>query len=93
MIVRDLNEQGFLSQHTRGRGYWLGLRADRRLNKIQGYRWVDGAPLTFSHWNSGEPNDSRGHEDCVMMLHSGLWNDAPCANERDGWICEKRSSC
>ncbi|XP_052024082.1 C-type lectin domain family 4 member G [Apodemus sylvaticus] len=93
VIVRDLNEQGFLSQHTRGRGYWLGLRAVRHLNKIQGYRWVDGVSLTFSHWNSGEPNDSRGHEDCVMMLHSGLWNDAPCTNERDGWICEKRSSC
>lgn len=51
-------------------------------------------PLNYhSHWNSGEPNDSRGHEDCIMMLHSGLWNDAPCTNERDGWICEKRSSC
>uniref|UniRef100_A0A8C6GWS5 C-type lectin domain family 4, member g n=1 Tax=Mus spicilegus TaxID=10103 RepID=A0A8C6GWS5_MUSSI len=93
VIVRGLNEQGFLSQHTRGRGYWLGLRAVRHLNKIQGYRWVDGASLNFSHWNSGEPNDSRGHEDCIMMLHSGLWNDAPCTNERDGWICEKRSSC
>lgn len=39
--------QGFLSQHTRGRGYWLGLRAVRRLNKVQGYQWVDGASLTF----------------------------------------------
>lgn len=39
--------QGFLSQHTRGRGYWLGLRAVRHLNKIQGYRWVDGASLNF----------------------------------------------
>ncbi|XP_051017889.1 C-type lectin domain family 4 member G isoform X2 [Acomys russatus] len=93
VIVSNLDEQGFLSQHTRGRGYWLGLRAIRHLGKIQGYQWVDGISLTFSHWNSGEPNDSRGQEDCIMMLHSGLWNDAPCANERDGWICEKRSSC
>lgn len=93
VIVKDLDEQGFLSQHTRGRGYWLGLRAVRHLGKIQGYQWVDGVSLTFSHWNSGEPNDSRGREDCVMMLHSGLWNDAPCSNEKDGWICEKRSSC
>ncbi|CAO2630902.1 C-type lectin domain family 4 member G [Lemmus lemmus] len=92
VIVKDLDEQGFLSQRTRGRGYWLGLRAVRHLGKIQGYQWVDGVSLTFSHWNSGEPNDSRGHEDCVMMLHSGLWNDAPCSNEKDGWICEKRSS-
>ncbi|KAL1772783.1 C-type lectin domain family 4 member G [Sigmodon hispidus] len=93
VIVRGPDEQGFLSQHTRGRGYWLGLKAVRYLGKIQNYQWVDGVPLTFSHWNTGEPNDSRGHEDCVMMLHSGLWNDAPCTNERDGWICEKRSNC
>ncbi|EGW00208.1 C-type lectin domain family 4 member G [Cricetulus griseus] len=93
VIVKGPEEQGFLSQHTRGRGYWLGLKAVRRLGKIQGYQWVDGVSLTFSNWNSGEPNDSRGQEDCVMMLHSGLWNDAPCTNERDGWICEKRSIC
>ncbi|XP_006902732.1 PREDICTED: C-type lectin domain family 4 member G [Elephantulus edwardii] len=93
VLVGDLEEQAFLSQNTRGRGYWLGLRTVRRAGKVQGYQWVDGVPLTFSHWNTGEPNDSRGREDCVMMLHSGLWNDAPCENERDSWICEKRRRC
>ncbi|XP_008842749.1 C-type lectin domain family 4 member G isoform X1 [Nannospalax galili] len=93
VIVGGLDEQGFLTRHTRSRGYWLGLRAVRHLRKIQGYQWEDGVSLTFSHWNTGEPNDSRGREDCVMMLHSGLWNDAPCSSEKDGWICEKRSSC
>ena len=39
--------QGFLSRNTRGRGYWLGLRAVRRARKIQGYQWVDGVPLSF----------------------------------------------
>lgn len=93
VIVGDLDEQGFLSRDTRGRGYWLGLRAVRRGRKIQGYQWVDGAPLSFSHWNVGEPNDARGQEDCIMMLHTGLWNDAPCGNEKDNWICEKRNNC
>ncbi|XP_045352412.1 C-type lectin domain family 4 member G isoform X1 [Leopardus geoffroyi] len=93
VIVGDLEEQGFLSRNTRGRGYWLGLRAVRRARQIQGYQWVDGVPLSFSHWNLGEPNDSMGREDCVMMLRTGMWNDAPCDNERDNWICEKRRSC
>ncbi|XP_008578830.1 PREDICTED: C-type lectin domain family 4 member G-like, partial [Galeopterus variegatus] len=93
VIVGGLDEQGFLTRNTRGRGYWLGLKAVRRLHKIQGYQWVDGVPLSFSHWNRGEPNDAMGREDCVMMLSSGLWNDAPCDSERDGWICEKRLSC
>ncbi|KAK2508309.1 hypothetical protein MC885_018145 [Smutsia gigantea] len=93
VIIGDLDEQGFLSQNTRGHGYWLGLRAVRRGHGVQGYQWVDGVTLSFSHWNLGEPNDSRGQEDCIMMLHTGMWNDAPCGNERDNWICEKRRSC
>ena len=39
--------QGFLSRNVRGRGYWLGLRAVRRAEKVQGYQWVDGVPLSF----------------------------------------------
>ncbi|XP_075397707.1 C-type lectin domain family 4 member G [Tenrec ecaudatus] len=93
VIVDDLEEQSFLSGHTRGRGFWLGLKAVRHLGKIQSYQWVDGVQLTFSYWNVGEPNDSRGRENCIMMLHTGLWNDAPCDNERDNWICEKKRRC
>ncbi|XP_066134609.1 C-type lectin domain family 4 member G-like isoform X2 [Saccopteryx bilineata] len=93
VIVEDLDEQAFLTRNTRDRGYWLGLRAVRRASQIQGYQWVDGVPLSFSHWNQGEPNDSQGHEDCIMMLRTGLWNDAPCHSEKDSWICEKRLSC
>uniref|UniRef100_A0A2I3TAU5 C-type lectin domain family 4 member G n=2 Tax=Pan TaxID=9596 RepID=A0A2I3TAU5_PANTR len=89
VIVGGLDEQGFLTRNTRGRGYWLGLRAVRHLGKVQGYQWVDGVSLSFSHWNKGEPNDAWGRENCVMMLHTGLWNDAPCDSEKDGWICEK----
>ncbi|KAI4583921.1 hypothetical protein MJG53_007200 [Ovis ammon polii x Ovis aries] len=93
VIVGGLEEQGFLSRNTRGRGYWLGLRAVRKVRRIQGYQWVDGVALSFSHWNRGEPNDSMGREDCIMMLRTGMWNDAPCNNENDNWICEKRLSC
>ncbi|MBZ3881532.1 C-type lectin domain family 4 member G [Sciurus carolinensis] len=93
VIIGGLEEQGFLNQHTRGLGYWLGLRAVRRFGRVQSYKWVDGVSLSFSYWNTGEPNDSKKQEDCVMMLHSGLWNDAPCSSEMDGCICEKRRSC
>ena len=39
--------QDFLSRNVRGRGYWLGLRAVRHAEKIQGYQWIDGVPLSF----------------------------------------------
>ncbi|XP_006869054.1 PREDICTED: C-type lectin domain family 4 member G [Chrysochloris asiatica] len=93
VIVGGLEEQTFLTANTRGFGYWLGLKAVRHQGKIQSYEWVDGVQLNFSHWNVGEPNDSRGVENCIMMLRTGLWNDAPCDNENDNWICEKRRKC
>ncbi|XP_008578249.1 PREDICTED: C-type lectin domain family 4 member G-like [Galeopterus variegatus] len=92
VIIGGLDEQGFLSRDTRGDGYWLGLKAVRSAGQIQDHRWVDGVPVSFSYWNLGEPNDSRGQEDCVMMLDTGLWNDAPCEGKMS-WICEKRRSC
>ncbi|XP_058137087.1 LOW QUALITY PROTEIN: C-type lectin domain family 4 member G-like [Dasypus novemcinctus] len=93
VIVGGLEEQTFLSQKTRGRGYWLGLRTTRLGSKIQRYQWVDGVQISFSHWNQGEPNDHHGREDCVLMLRTGLWNDVPCTGEKNNWICEKRRHC
>lgn len=39
--------QNFLTQNTKGRGYWLGLKAVRHGSKIQRYEWVDGVSLSF----------------------------------------------
>ncbi|XP_063084447.1 C-type lectin domain family 4 member G isoform X3 [Cavia porcellus] len=47
VIIGDLDEQGFLTRHTRGRGYWLGLRAVRSGGRVQGYQWVDGVSISF----------------------------------------------
>nr|XP_042124175.1 C-type lectin domain family 4 member G isoform X2 [Peromyscus maniculatus bairdii] len=58
-IVKGPDEQGFLSQHTHGRGYWLGLKAVRHLGKIRGYQWVDGVSLTF---RKGVPEPKLGYK-------------------------------
>ncbi|XP_056678002.1 C-type lectin domain family 4 member G isoform X1 [Monodelphis domestica] len=93
VIVNNLEEQTFLTQNTKGLGYWIGLTATRSRGRVNGYIWIDGTKLTFSYWNEGEPNDSRKNENCIMILYSGRWNDAPCANLNDYWICEKRQQC
>ncbi|XP_006869056.1 PREDICTED: C-type lectin domain family 4 member G-like [Chrysochloris asiatica] len=92
VIVGGLEEQTFLSRNTSGRNFWLGLSAVRSKNKIQSYQWMDGVQLTFSHWNEGEPNDWWGKENCIVMLPTGLWNDATCSVMYN-WICEKRHRC
>ena len=55
------------------------------------YGWEDGTAVNYTHWQSGEPNDSHGDEDCVEIYTGGLagyWNDDHCESEKY-YICEK----
>ena len=51
------------------------------------YLWVDGTPLTYTNFNTGEPNDGGGThaEDCLAIRADaatlGTWDDRPCAPE------------
>lgn len=63
--------------------HWLGL-SDRAAEGS--FTWSDGAPVTFTAWQAGEPNDSGAGEDCVMLGYGftpGLssWNDTICDAE------------
>jgi hypothetical protein len=60
-------------------GLWIGLHR----TKLSGpFAWVTGAPLTYTNWNQGEPNNVGGAENCVHMSSGvtwapGTWNDLP----------------
>jgi hypothetical protein len=46
--------------------------------------WLDGTPLAFSNWHTGEPSDGGGAypEDCVVIAGARAtkqWDDRPCA--------------
>lgn len=54
--------------------FWIGLARDDRGQ----WSWEDGAPLSFSSWAPGEPNNA-GEEHCAEVYQaSGLWNDLSC---------------
>ncbi|XP_038628923.1 C-type lectin domain family 4 member G-like isoform X2 [Tachyglossus aculeatus] len=89
VIINNQHEQDFLTQND-GKGYWIGLTD---MESEGTHKWIDGTDLTFTYWNTGEPNDSRGVEDCVMMLTHGRWNDFRCTSDSDNWICEKKQIC
>ncbi|XP_053381173.1 CD209 antigen-like protein 2 [Mercenaria mercenaria] len=69
---------------------WIGL------NDIQEetvWRWYgSNRPLTstgFKNWYSGEPNNVKGDENCVVISYgNGQWYDWPC-HSFFHYICEK----
>ncbi len=48
--------------------------------------WADGSPTKYTHWNSGEPNNSGGNENYGVMLTSGFWNDVNAATTAYGVV-------
>jgi hypothetical protein len=43
----------------------------------------------FKNWHTGEPNNSKGLEDCVhLWSFDGSWNDSECSSAF-GFICKK----
>ncbi|MHC4837791.1 MAG: C-type lectin domain-containing protein [Planctomycetota bacterium] len=68
---------------------WIGLN-DRA---VEGdWRWLDGAPVDYTHWDDGEPNDGGDFgEDCGVIMTSenraSEWDDRACDSRRP-YVCE-----
>ncbi|CAH1155140.1 unnamed protein product [Phaedon cochleariae] len=60
-------------------------------NSAQDYwKWSDGKNITFYNWRSGEPNNARKNEFCIMVsiLDGSLrWMDQPC-QDPFRYICQ-----
>jgi hypothetical protein len=55
--------------------------------------WSNGDPFVYTNWNTGEPNNTNGNENCNTMYGAatgllGLWNDANCATVYP-YVCER----
>jgi subtilase family serine protease len=73
-------------------GPFIGLRqAHKTLEPSGGWEWVNGDPLTYAAWNSGQPSDSGGNEDWghYHLFDAGAtWNDLPPDWAGPGFIVE-----
>lgn len=70
-LVQALSNQGFSSNVI-----WIGY-SDAVAEGS--FVWYDGAPLSYSNWAPGEPNDAGGVEDCTQIYPDGSWNDLNCS--------------
>ncbi|XP_034257720.1 macrophage mannose receptor 1-like [Pantherophis guttatus] len=78
----------YIFYHRRYYNSYIGLILD--LDKK--FSWMDGSPVTYEAWASGEPNFANDDENCVAMYYySGDWNDINCGIEKT-FICERHNS-
>jgi cysteine-rich repeat protein len=64
--------------------YWFGLH-DRR---VEGYfEYVTFEPVTYTDWNSGQPDNKNGQDCAVILVGTSNWNDATCS-DFNKFVCE-----
>ncbi len=69
-LLQALSNQGYAGQVI-----WIGF-TDAALEGT--FVWYDSAPVTYSNWAPGEPNNSGGNENCTQIYPDGTWNDLNC---------------
>lgn len=69
-VIHSQEENDFLSDNVSG-GAWIGLTDQ---NFEGEFSWVDGSPLDYDNWNTGEPNGG-ATENYLEFIDDGTWND------------------
>ena len=70
---------------------WLaGRRSESNKNVIVWKVGKTTVPMNYTNFQSGEPNNAGGKEDCVHMLTSFKWNDWKCSH-KICFVCEYKN--
>ncbi len=77
-IVNNLNSLGY------GGVIWIGFND---IAQEGNFVWFDQAPVIYTHWAGGEPNNS-GNEDCTQIYPNGFWNDLSCGSANSKSVIE-----
>ncbi len=70
MAVNSSAENTFIASKLTMQEAFIGLND---LNVESQYEWVNGNPLLYTSWASGQPVNLTGNEDVVVMSPSGTW--------------------
>ena len=63
----------------RGRFAWLNVFNWPPTNQPSGnWGWPSSSVRNYTNWVKGEPDDTSGEENCVMVVNSAQWMDEQC---------------
>eukprot|EP00794_Sanderia_malayensis_P009522 gene9522-biopygen7862 len=92
LSIRDWAENERVIEFVKSTGIrgrmWIGMNDRRQEGTME---WSNGSPVTFTNWNTGEPNNAGIDEDCTAMHlnRNGFpWNDDLCSTLFYTFICE-----
>ncbi|VDI31643.1 perlucin-like protein [Mytilus galloprovincialis] len=88
--IVDAEENEFIHSNLHDYWNWHHIGLSDTIDEGT-FKWVTGTAMEYDNFWPGEPNDSRGAEDCAEMRYSGLWNDVSCYKNQY-YICEKEAS-
>ncbi|KAL1276243.1 hypothetical protein QQF64_035866 [Cirrhinus molitorella] len=79
-VVQFINDRQFS-----GIGVWIGLFRDR-----DSWQWSDQSDSSFRYWNTGQPNNLGGIQNCTAVYPSaqGRWHDLYC-NDQFSFVCHE----
>ena len=64
---------------------WIGL-TDQGLPGT--FAWTDGSPLSYTNWDTGQPDSGGSGNDCAVLDYSSgasAWDDVSCSQGSPGW--------
>ncbi|MDH3623753.1 MAG: C25 family cysteine peptidase [Myxococcales bacterium] len=98
--IDDVDENTYVAGFS-GSAKWIGAN-DQGTEGV--WVWPDGAQFwqgdengspvggLYNNWNSGQPNNWNGTQDCAEMQSSGGWTDISCTSTRQ-YVCEGQPIC
>ena len=84
-------ENDFVNTLAGANEVWIGLN-DKQTQET--YVWSDGTAFdtsVFNKWDSNQPSNTNGQQDCVAMRTDGKWDDLKC-NKDYKFVCETSTS-
>ena len=82
-----LNSQAKVAAVSSKIKYWSWIALHRDPTDGSKWLWIDGSLTNYTNWDSNQPNNWRGIQDCVATKF-GKWHDIRC-NLTFLPICEK----
>merc|ERR1712198_432740 len=83
--INDDETNQYVSNLVGGAYNWIGAYRVGPSNVNDQFAWIDGSPLVYAPWSSGNPSNNNGNELCVEMLtnetYDASWNDYDCWSE------------